>query len=419
MVFLFGPYRLDVHERRLFRDGESVALRSKAFDTLTLLVENHGKLLRKSDLMQRLWPNSIVEENNLDHNISALRKVLADGTNGSAYIETVPRQGYRFIAEVKPATPPSEAPAFHTVEELEPEDDNFDQEIRFFTASDGVRIAYAIAGSGPALVRAVDWINHIEFEWKNPFVRRWLKHMMKHHTVLRYDQRGSGLSDWNVQDFSFERTVRDLEELVDHCGLARFTCFGSCQGGAITAAYAARHPERVTSLLLMGSFARGWPAPDSVFANEFEAMLSLIKVGWGRDNPAFRQLWTTLFMPDATLAEMNWMNELQRITISPENAVRMMSEFPRINVLDLLPDISCPTLVMHSGGDATVPAQEGRLIASRIPGARFVELPSRRHNVRPGEPAFSDFLREMSQFLGWESRESPIATMAAKARPGT
>jgi pimeloyl-ACP methyl ester carboxylesterase len=180
-------------------------------------------------------------------------------------------------------------------------------------------------------------------------------------------------------------------------------------------AYAARHPARVTSLLLIGSFARGWPAPDSMFAGQVDAMLSLIKVGWGKDNPALRQLWTTLFMPDATPAEMDWMNELQRITISPENAVRMMTEFPRINVLDLLPKISCPTLVMHSSGDATVPAQEGRLIASRIPGARFVELPSRRHQVGPGEPAFTEFLREMSRFLNWEQAPSSIK---AKARPG-
>jgi pimeloyl-ACP methyl ester carboxylesterase/DNA-binding winged helix-turn-helix (wHTH) protein len=416
MDFLFGPFRLDVRERRLLRDGHAIALRSKVFDTLTLLVENHGKLLRKSDLMERLWPDSIVEENNVDHNISTLRKVLGNGSSGSAYIETVPRQGYRFVAEVKPAAPPAPVVVLHSVEsQLDPEDDDINQEIRFFTTSDGVRLAYAIGGSGPPLARAVDWLNHIDFEWKNPFLRRWLKHMMKRHTVLRYDQRGSGLSDWNIDDFSFERTVRDLEELIDHVGLDRVACFGSCQGGALTMAYAARHPARVTSLLLIGSFARGWPAPDSMFAGQVDAMLSLIKVGWGKDNPALRQLWTTLFMPDATPAEMDWMNELQRITISPENAVRMMTEFPRINVLDLLPKISCPTLVMHSSGDATVPAQEGRLIASRIPGARFVELPSRRHQVGPGEPAFTEFLREMSRFLNWEQAPSSIK---AKARPG-
>jgi len=394
--YFFGSYLLDVDERRLVRDNEEIRMRGKLFDTLRVLVENAGTLVRKNELMQAIWPDAIVEENNLDHCISQLRKLL----HPAKYIETVPRHGYRFVGEVRrPASstrPVKLEPARHQA-------DSRDQEIRFFTTSDGVRIAYTIGGEGPTLVRTIDWLNHLDFEWKSPFLQHWLSEIMRHNTLVRYDQRGSGLSDWNADDFSFERTVKDFEELVDAAGLEQFTILGGCQGAAVATAYAARHPERVTRLIFTGAFANGWPSPGEGVEEQFNAPLTLIRLGWGRDNPAFRQLWSTLFRPDADSAEMDWLNELQRISTSPENAVRMMSEFPKIKIFDLLPKISCPTLVMHSRGDATVPVQEGRLIASRIRGARFVQLPSRCHIVGPGDPAWDAFVDEFSGFLGWAS----------------
>jgi pimeloyl-ACP methyl ester carboxylesterase/DNA-binding winged helix-turn-helix (wHTH) protein len=399
MMLRFASFELDVTERRLLRSGEVIPVRAKIFDTLCILVENHGRLIRKDELMQRLWPDSVVEENNLDHNISKLRQALGEGSNGEKFIETVPRQGYRFVAEVHSG--PSEQSTPHNVESISRED-ALQQEVQFFTTSDGVRIAYTMGGGGPPVVRAVDWLNHLDFEWKNPFRRHWFSEIMHHHTFLRYDQRGSGLSDWNIQDFSFERSLADFEELISAVGFDKFALLGSCQGGAIGTAYAARHPERVTKLILVGAFARGWPPPDSMITEQFNAMLTLIRLGWGRDNPAFRQLWTTLFRPDASPAETEWMNEFQRITSSPENAARMMSEFPKINITDLLPKVCCPTLVIHSRDEAVVPAQEGRLIASRIRGARYVELPSRNHEVVPGEPAWQLFIDEISGFLDWD-----------------
>jgi pimeloyl-ACP methyl ester carboxylesterase/DNA-binding winged helix-turn-helix (wHTH) protein len=398
MVFRFESFQLDITERRLSLAGELIPLRGKIFDTLCILVENHGRLIRKDELMQRLWPDSVVEENNLDHNISKLRRALQEGTNGQKFIETVPRQGYRFIAQVHPG---SGSPALQIVH-LAPEAPSVaEQEVQFFTTSDGVRLAYTIGGSGPPLVRAIDWLNHLDFEWKNPFRRHWFSEIMGHHTFLRYDQRGSGLSDWKVDDFSFERSLADFEELISAVGWDKFAVLASCQGGAIGTAYAARHPERVTKLILVGAFARGWPPPDSMMTEQFHAMLTLIRHGWGRDNPAFRQLWTTLFRPDAGPAETEWMNEFQRITSSPENAARMMAEFPKIDVTDALAKVCCPTLVIHSRDEAVVPAREGRFIASRIRGARFVELPSRNHEVVPGEPAWQNFVEEFSRFLDW------------------
>lgn len=397
VFFQFGRFQLDVVERRLLCDGEVVPLRAKVFDTLCILVENHGRLLRKDELMSQIWPDSVVEENNLDHNISRLRQALGEGKNGNKFIETVPRQGYRFVADVQNGSSTTRLhPVPRASEAAVPE-----QEVRFFTTSDGVRLAYTIGGDGPPLVRAIDWLNHLDFEWRNPHRRKWFAEIMRHNTFLRYDQRGSGLSDWNIDDFSFGRSLQDFEELIEHVGFDRFALVGSCQGGAIGAAYAARRPERVSKLILYGAFGRGWPAPGSMITEQFHAMLTLIRHGWGQNNPAFRQLWTTLFRPDAGPAETEWMNEFQRITSSPESAARMLAEFPLIDIMDSLPKVCCPTLVVHSRNDAVVPCQEGSLMASRIRGARFVELPSRNHEVVPGEPAWEILTHEIAAFLEW------------------
>jgi DNA-binding winged helix-turn-helix (wHTH) protein len=393
--YIFDPYLLDVDERRLLRGNEEIRLRGKLFDTLRVLVENAGKLVRKDAFMESVWPDSIVENNNLDHCISQLRKLL----HPDKFIETVPRHGYRFVAEVNTAKPDAR---LVQLDRTVPPPEAPEQQIEFFTASDGVRIAYTVGGKGPVLVRAIDWLNHLDFEWKNPFLQHWLSKIMRHNTLVRYDQRGSGLSDWNVSDFSFERTVQDFEELVDAAGLEKFAILGGCQGAAVGTAYAVRHPERVTKLILNGAFANGWPAPGEGAQEHLQALLTLIRSGWGRDNPAFRQLWTTMFRPDADSVEMDWHNELQRISTSPENAARMMSEFPNIKIFDLLPKISCPTLVLHSRDEAAVPVQEGKLIAARIRGARFVELPSRSHMVGPGDPAWEVYVDEFSRFLGWQ-----------------
>lgn len=392
--YRFANYLFDVEERRLLCGTVEVRLRGKLFDTLRVLVENAGKLVRKDALMESVWPDSVVEDNNLDYCISQLRKLF----HPAKYIETVPRHGYRFVAEVTSTKPNGR---LIQLEQAEPPSDIPDQQIQFFTTSDGVRIAYSIGGQGSALVRAIHWLNHLDFEWRTPPRRQWLSSVMQHNTLLRYDQRGSGLSDWNISDFSFERSVRDFEELVDAAGLEKFAISGGCQGAAVGIAYAVRHPERVTKLIINGTFANGWPAPGPGAQEHLAAMLNLVRSGWGRDNPAFRQLWTTLFRPDADPEEAAWLNELQRISASPENAARMLAEFPNFKILDMLPEISCPTLVLHSRDDGAVPVQEGKLIAARIRGARFVELASRSHMVAPGEPAWDQLVQEVSAFLGW------------------
>ena len=398
-VYEFGAFRMEVGERRLLRDGRPIALRTKVFDTLSVLLERSGRLFTKDELIRHLWPDTVVEENNLTGNISALRRALGQQPNGPRFIETVPRVGYRFVADVKRsgglAGPrPADGPA---VSVKTPR-----QEIRFCTSGDGTRIAYSAVGSGPPLAKAANWLSHIEYEWGSPVWQHWTRAIAKRHKLVRWDERGCGLSDWKVDDLSLDAWVRDQEAVVDALGLERFALLGVSQGGAVAVAYAARHPERVSHLILCGAYTRGWRhRPDARDLEARTALLSLTRLGWGQNNPAFRQLFTTRFIPDASATEMEWFNDLQRVSTSPENAARMMDAFSRIDVRPLLGDITAPTIVLHSQHDGVVPFDEGRLLAAGIRGSTFVPLPSRNHLLLEHEPAWPVFLEEIGAFLGW------------------
>ncbi|HSL24178.1 MAG TPA: alpha/beta fold hydrolase [Vicinamibacterales bacterium] len=402
-TYEFGPFRLEVGERRLSCEGRVVPLRTKVFDTLCVLVEHSGRLLTKHELMLSIWPDASVEENNLNHNISTLRRALGEQATGQKYIETVPRVGYRFVADVSyanggaaalaPAPPAAPARSLR-------------QEIRLCTAKDGTRIAYSTVGTGPPLVKAANWLNHLEYEWESPVWKHWTDAITLHHTFVRYDERGCGLSDWRVQDLSFESFVHDLETVVDALGVERFDLLGISQGGAVAAAYAARHPERIGRLILCGAYACGWKVRGDLREIEGRtALIKLVRLDWGQNNPAFRQVFTTRFIPDAGPEQMEWFNELQHISASPENAARLMEEFSRIDVRALLGGVKAPTIVLHSEGDAAIPFDEGRQLAAGISGARFVPLPSRNHLVLEHERAWPILLRELGEFLGWEVQE--------------
>jgi TolB-like protein/DNA-binding SARP family transcriptional activator/pimeloyl-ACP methyl ester carboxylesterase len=274
------------------------------------------------------------------------------------------------------------------------------QEIRYCTARDGIRIAYALSGAGLPIVKAANWMTHLQYEWESPIWRHWIDHLSAGNRLVRYDERGSGLSDWNVADFSFEAMVADLESVVDAAGIERFCLLGISQGCAIAVSYAVRHPQRLSHLVLYGGYVKGWRErgnPDEI--KQREAMVSLIRLGWGKDNPAFRQIYTSLFVPGATQEQMNWFNELQRKTTSPENAARLAESFGTVDVSDLLDQVTTPTLVLHAQGDAVVPFEAGRAFATGIRGARFVPLDSGNHVLLAGEPAFGRFIDEIRQFI--------------------
>ncbi|MFN2138798.1 MAG: alpha/beta fold hydrolase [Candidatus Promineifilaceae bacterium] len=277
-----------------------------------------------------------------------------------------------------------------------------EQRIHLCATGDGVNLAYATIGSGPPLVKAANWLSHLAYDWRSPIWRHWLEGLASSHQLIRYDERGCGLSDWDVDDFSFEAWVQDLEAVVEAAGLERFPLLGISQGGAIAIAYAVRHPERVSHLILYGAYARGKGMRD-VDAEQLEEqrmLIDLIRMGWGRETPAFRQVFTTLFMPEATPEQFSWFNELQRISSSPENAARIVEGFAPIDVTDMAPRVQAPTLILHATGDKRIPFEEGRLMASLIPGARFVPLESNNHILMKEDAAWDQFLYEVRRFLG-------------------
>jgi pimeloyl-ACP methyl ester carboxylesterase/DNA-binding CsgD family transcriptional regulator len=278
------------------------------------------------------------------------------------------------------------------------------QQISFCTAADGARLAYATAGKGPPLVMAASWLTHLEYQWQSPVWRGWLERMTRSHTLVRYDSRGCGLSDWDAA-LSFDAWVEDLETVVNAAGLERFPLLGMSQGAPVAIAYAVRHPERVSRLVLGGAYARGFLKRDSSSQqrDEAETMRKLIELGWGKENPAFRQFFTTQFIPGGTPEQHQWFNELARVCTAPHIAARFFSVLLDIDVSALAKRVTCPTLVLHSQHDARVPFEEGRLVASLIPGAHFVPFESRNHLLLETEPAYARWFEEVNGFLAGES----------------
>jgi pimeloyl-ACP methyl ester carboxylesterase len=276
-----------------------------------------------------------------------------------------------------------------------------EQQIRFCTSQDGLRIAFATIGRGPTLVRAAHFLTHLEFDLDSPVWNPWLAELSRHRSLVRYDGRGYGLSDVDLAPQQLDAWVADLEAVVDAAGLERFALFGCSQGCAISIAYAVRHPERVSCLVILGGYLRGPMRrnPTPVQIKEARLLLDLIEIGWGRDNPAFRQVFTSQFIPGGSPEQVDWFNELERLSTSPEHAARVVSAFGQIDVTELATRITCPTMVLHARGDARVPFEEGRYAAGLIPGARFVPLESRNHALLAGEPAFAQCFGEIQAFL--------------------
>jgi pimeloyl-ACP methyl ester carboxylesterase/DNA-binding CsgD family transcriptional regulator len=274
-------------------------------------------------------------------------------------------------------------------------------QIRFCKSSDGTRLAYTQDGHGPDMVEVATWLNHVEYDWKSPIWKARLAELTKSYSLARYDGRGCGLSDQNPQTLTFEDLVSDLEAVVEAADLKRFILLGCCQGAPVAIAYAARHPERVSHLVLYGAYARGKLTrnPSREDFDEAETMLKLVELGWGRDNPAFRQVYTSLLIPDSKPEQYSWFLDMQRMTISPRNVVRLMRSLDRIDISGLLPSIQSPTLVMHARHDRRIPFAEGHLIANSIPNAEFVPLESKNHVLIEHQPAWRQFLDETARFV--------------------
>ncbi|MFC5263160.1 alpha/beta fold hydrolase [Kribbella qitaiheensis] len=276
------------------------------------------------------------------------------------------------------------------------------QKVGYCAAPDAVKLAYAVHGDGPPIVRVATWMTHLEFDWESPVWRHWLDALGDGHTLIRYDERGCGLSDRDVDDISLDAWVADLETVVDAAGLDRFALLGVSTGAAVAVAYAARHPERLTHLVLYGGYARGRTLRGASERRLQDALVAAISAGWTNPDPTFRHLFSMLFLPAATPEQMEWYDDLQRHSTSAATAVRLYHARGPLNVVELAAQVRTRTLVVHALGDRVVPVDEGRLLATLVPGARLVVLESANHILLSDEPAWASFVSELRAFLGTE-----------------
>ncbi len=283
------------------------------------------------------------------------------------------------------------------------------QQVRFCRSADGVRIAYAVHGAGPPLLISTCWLSHLQFDWESPVWRHFLTDLGRFATVIRFDERGHGLSDWDVTDHSLVARVGDLEAVADAAGFDRFALMAMAQGGPVAISYAAQHPERLTRLLFYGSYSTatfGLTEDDLEVQNAFEQM---IKVGWARPDSTFRRVFTSLMIPSATEEQMRWLDDLQRVSVSASTAYEARRQRMAADVEDLLPTLDLPTLILHSIGDRMNEFAYGRHLASSIAGARLVALPSDNHIVLEEEPAWALFCAEVKRFIAPDAiSETPV-----------
>lgn len=396
MIFRFSDFELDTERMELRRAGAVVQVEPQVFDLIAFLVGNQTRVVSRDEIFDSVWQGRIVSLSTLTSRINAARSALGDSGHTQSMIKTVARRGYRFVGDAVAQEMPAELPDTPSRDTLP----TARQDIRFCVTPDNVRIAYSTVGQGDALVKAGNWLNHLEHDWDGPVWSHLLKWFASRWQLTRYDARGNGLSDWDVGEISFDAFVRDLEAVVDAAGLERFSLFGASQGCAVSIAYAVKHPERVKKLVLYGGFALGRRLRGSPEEAELsDAMRTLMRAGWGQENPMFRQLFTSSFVPGGSAEQIDWFNNLQRITTSPDNAVRIRAVSDTLDVTQLLAQVKVPTLVLHCRDDAIQPHEEGRRIAARIPGASFVSLDGKNHLILEKDAAWPQFREAVERFL--------------------
>ncbi len=381
---------LDEERRELRRNGTPVPVEPQVFDLLACLLRHRARVVTRDDLLAMVWGGRIVSDSTLASRVNAARRAIGDSGDAQRLLRTIPRRGFRFIGPVRElddSDPPWPVDAPH-------------QAVTFCRSADGVTLAVASAGEGPPLLRAGTWLTHVELDWHSPLWSPLLRRLAGRHRLIRYDSRGNGLSDREVAEISFDAFLRDIEAVAASVGEEAFALMGASQGGAAAIAYAARHPARVSRLVLCGAYARGRNRRGMpVERAKAQALMTLMREGWGDERSAFMQAFSSVYLPRGTPEQIRWWTDLQRATTSADTAIRFREACDEIDVSTLLPLIEAPTLVLHSRGDTVSPFEEGRRIAAAIPRARFVELDSDNHVIMEGEPAWFHMLGEIERFL--------------------
>ncbi|MAS06989.1 MAG: hypothetical protein CL534_20205 [Ahrensia sp.] len=393
MRYRFGCFELVGEKREFLADGEPCPVEPQVFDLLVYLVSERDRVVSLDDLIAAVWNGRIVSNSAISARISAARTVLGDDGVRQEWIKTVPRRGFRFVGAV-------ETEGNHEKTEPAQAGEAQRQRVAFCRSVDGTQIAYATSGEGYPLVKAGHWLTHLEHDWHSPIWAPQLEKLGSAFRLVRFDQRGNGLSDWAVSEFTLDRFVEDLEAVADAAGLERFALYGTSQGAPVAAAYAARHPERVSHLVLQGGYLQGRLVRETMDDREQgEALLTLIRLGWGKPDSALADILSTMLVPDGNEQQKRSLAELQRHSTSPENAARIRAGVDAFDVSAEAAAIPVRALVIHSRGDNVQPLDQGRKLAAAIPGSEFLMLESRNHIILPQEAAWDTLYDAIARFI--------------------
>jgi DNA-binding winged helix-turn-helix (wHTH) protein/pimeloyl-ACP methyl ester carboxylesterase len=408
-IYRFSAYTLNTQTYELCRDGEAIGVEPQVFSVLVYLIENRDRVVSREELIGSVWKGRVVSDATVSSRISAARVALHDTGSEQSIIQTIPRRGFRFIAPLignddQHGAEPSESSA-HSQKEVfqvsirgRPLLLSGRQRVQFCVSRDGTKLAFATFGEGRPLVKTGHWLTHLEFDWVNPIWSSFLDELSSHFAVTRYDQRGNGLSDWSVTDFSLDKLVDDLEAVIDAAGLERFVLYSL--GAPISLAYAVRHPKRVSHLILHGSYVQGRVVRHTTDEREQgEAYLTLIRHGWGKAGSPFVKSLTSMYIPGGSKEQIESLVQLQRQSTTAENAARLRAAIDHFDVTNLLREITVPTLIIHARNDGVQPIEEGRRLASGIKSSQFVMLDSANHIPIDNEPAWDEFFRSIRAFV--------------------
>ena len=402
MIYIFDNYTLDGNKREL-RDREVVIqLQPQVFDLLEFLLRNRDRVVSKDEMLAAVWGGRIVSESTLASRINAARSAIGDNGQDQRLIRTFLRKGARFVGLAR------EVQASGVAGTAKPErlaDGSASgpsalprQAVTFSQTDDGTNLAVASVGSGPVLVRAAHWGTHVEYDLQNPLTSPLLRRLAGHFHLVRYDGRGTGLSDWSVGEISLETFLDDLETVVDSLALERFALLGMHSGAAVSIAYAVQHPQRVSKLVLFGGYAQGHQQRNLSRDADWAKAMTVV-LGSSQEHPVFIRAFSSLWLPSGTPEQVEWFMDLARVSHSSESQAKFGMAVGKIDVIDLLPMVKVPTIVFHCIGDNLIPFSQGRLLACSIPNARFVPLDSENHALLSREPAWITMMEEMEAFL--------------------
>jgi len=400
MTYLFGAYELNLDSQQLLGNGIPQDVEPQVFDLLKHMVENAGRLVTQDDLIEAVWRGRIVSDSAISARISAARSAIGDSGSKQEFIKTVPRKGFRFIAAVEKTISQSGKTSTSSANREEISSISNAQRVRFCKSKDGTRIGYAMTGKGYPLLRTGHWLTHLEHDWHSPIWRPVLDELGSSFSVTRYDQRGNGLSDWTINEFNLEKCVKDMEAVVEAAGLERFALYGTSQGAPVSVAYAVRHPEKVSHLILHGGYAQGRFVRGSEDDKEQgEALLTLLRLGWGKPGSAFIKAFSSMFIPGGTQEQIDTLVNLQKNTTTAENAVLIRKAVDNFDVAAILEQVSVPTLILHARNDSVQPLEQGQALAVGIKDAQFVMLESANHVILNHEPAWNIMFNEIRDFI--------------------